>query len=213
MVAELPGLFPVPCCMGGSHSARERSVLRCRCYKRGAGFHASPSRVLTGCLPRHLRAGVPRAICTIVDRLRYSSHESLFEGSEGEGACHRRPPRHAQKKRDRPHARSLRAHHIRRYLRLRRETGSVAPKPPIPNALSRSARASSRGELCGTSSKSTMTALWRNIAGCGRESKGLRSLCLHHEPGDPQARFWKLKKRVWVPPNETKRRREKCLAR
>ncbi len=65
---------------------------------------------------------------------------------------------------------------IRRYLRLRRETGSVAPKPPIPNALSRSARASSRGELCGTSSKSTMTALWRNIAGCGRESKGLRSL-------------------------------------
>src|SRR5829696_9121248 len=50
-----------------------------------------------------------RAVCTTVDRLRYSLYESLFDGSKGKGACRCRP-RHSQK-RDSPHARSLRAHH------------------------------------------------------------------------------------------------------
>src|SRR5215216_4293091 len=49
-----------------------------------------------------------RAVCTTVDRLRYSLYESLFDGSKGKGACRCRP-RHSQK-RDSPHARSLRAH-------------------------------------------------------------------------------------------------------
>src|SRR3712207_9585921 len=50
----------------------------------------------------------PRAVCTTVDRLRCSAHESLFDGSEGEGACRRRP-RHAQKG-DSPHPGCLRAY-------------------------------------------------------------------------------------------------------
>src|SRR3712207_3128652 len=49
-----------------------------------------------------------RAVCTTVDRLRCSAHESLFDGSEGEGACRRRP-RHAQKG-DSPHPGCLRAY-------------------------------------------------------------------------------------------------------
>src|SRR5215204_2077870 len=49
-----------------------------------------------------------RAVCTTIDRLRYSLYESLFDGSKGKGACRCRP-RHSQK-RDSPHARSLRAH-------------------------------------------------------------------------------------------------------
>jgi hypothetical protein len=36
----------------------------------------------------------PRAICTTVDLLRYSVHESLFDGSKGKSGCRRRP-RHA----------------------------------------------------------------------------------------------------------------------
>src|SRR5919199_1084141 len=50
-----------------------------------------------------------RVICTSVDRLRYSAHESLFDGSEEEGArCS--GPRHPQK-RDSAHTRCLRAYH------------------------------------------------------------------------------------------------------
>jgi len=55
-------------------------------------------------------AAVPsRAICTAVDRLRYSVHESLFDGPKGKSSCRRRP-RHAQK-RDSAHAWCLRTHH------------------------------------------------------------------------------------------------------
>src|SRR3712207_8875855 len=39
---------------------------------------------------------VTRAFCTVIDRLRYSLHESLFDGSEGKGACRCRP-RYAQR--------------------------------------------------------------------------------------------------------------------
>src|SRR5215203_3235135 len=53
--------------------------------------------------------GSPRAVCTTVDRLRYSLYESLFDGSKGKGACRCRP--RPSQKRDSPHARSLRAHH------------------------------------------------------------------------------------------------------
>src|SRR5829696_5262849 len=68
-------------------------------YPTGAKVLRSHPR---GCVMR------TRAVCTTVDRLRYSLYESLFDGSKGKGACRCRP-RHSQK-RDSPHARSLRAH-------------------------------------------------------------------------------------------------------
>ena len=51
----------------------------------------------------------PRAVCTSIDRLRYLPHESLFDGSEGEGACCCRSW-HTHK-RDSSHAGCLSAHH------------------------------------------------------------------------------------------------------
>src|SRR5215218_2437385 len=50
-----------------------------------------------------------RAVCTTVDRLRYSLHESLFDGSEGKSACGCRPG-HA-KGRDSSHAGGFSTHH------------------------------------------------------------------------------------------------------
>src|SRR5215216_2730510 len=58
---------------------------------------------------RQLFTQPPRAVCTTVDRLRYSLHESLFDGSEGKSACGCRPG-HA-KGRESSHAGGFSTHH------------------------------------------------------------------------------------------------------
>src|SRR5215217_3996367 len=82
-------------------STSRRSLVSPTSQKRRLPFPTT-----TGCTIR--RYSSIRAVCTTVDRLRYSLYESLFDGSKGKGACRCRP-RHSQK-RDSPHARSLRAH-------------------------------------------------------------------------------------------------------
>src|SRR5215211_4487319 len=69
----------------GSWSSYAGSVARDECVDHG---------VLEGLVKRHGSLfgafRLPRAVCKIIDRLRYSSHESLFDGSEGKSACCRR---------------------------------------------------------------------------------------------------------------------------
>ncbi len=61
---------------------------------------------------------------------------------------------------------------IRRYLRLRREMGSVAPKP-LPKRLPRvGATAESSVAPCGRSLRRTRRRRWRSTARCGRSSTG-----------------------------------------
>jgi transposase len=93
---------------------------------------------------------------------------------------------------------------IRRYLRLRRETGSVAPKPPPKRPFSIGQSVKHRRALWkqleehydATLEKHCL--LWESKQGIkvsiSTMSRAIRRL------------GWTLKKRVWVPPNETKRR-------
>jgi transposase len=99
---------------------------------------------------------------------------------------------------------------IRRYLRLRRETGSVAPKPPPKRPFSIGQSVEQRRALWKQLAETTTLLLWRDIAYSGRLSKEIRSLsplCLERSAG------WdgRSKKESGCLP--TKRRGEKCLAR
>jgi transposase len=93
---------------------------------------------------------------------------------------------------------------IRRYLRLRRETGSLAPKPPPKPAFSIGQSVEHR------------RALWKQLE--EHNDATLEQHCLLWE-GKQGVKVsistmsraigrlgWTLKKRVWVPPNETKKR-------
>ena len=93
---------------------------------------------------------------------------------------------------------------IRRYLRLRRETGSVAPKPPPKRPFSIGQSVEQR------------RALWKQLE--EHEDATLEKHCQLWESkqGDKvsistmsraiRRLGWTLKKRVWVPPNETNKR-------
>ena len=93
---------------------------------------------------------------------------------------------------------------IRRYLRLRRETGSVAPKPPPKRPFSIGQSVEQRRALWKQLEEHNDTTLQRHCQLWERKqgvkvsistmSRAIRRL------------GWTLKKRVWVPPNETKRR-------
>jgi transposase len=93
---------------------------------------------------------------------------------------------------------------IRRYLRLRRETGSVAPKP-YPK------RSYSIGQ-----SVEQRRALWRQLEEHYDATLEKHCLLWERKQGDKvsistmsraiRRLGWTLKKRVWVPPNETKNR-------
>ena len=66
---------------------------------------------------------------------------------------------------------------IRRYLRLRRETGSVAPKPPPKRPFSIGQSLEHRRALWKQLEEhDDATLLWRTIASSGRESKEIKSL-------------------------------------
>jgi transposase len=93
---------------------------------------------------------------------------------------------------------------IRRYLRLRRETGSVAPKPPPKRPFSIGQSVQQRRTLWNQleeyddATLDQHCQLWERKQGVkvsiSTMSRAIRRL------------GWTLKKRVWVPPNETKRR-------
>ena len=93
---------------------------------------------------------------------------------------------------------------IRRYLRLRRETGSVAPKPPPKRPFSIGQSVEQR------------RALWKQLE--EHHDATLEEHCqLWERKHNVKVSIstmsraigrlgWTLKKRVWVPPNETKKR-------
>jgi transposase len=93
---------------------------------------------------------------------------------------------------------------IRRYLRLRRETGSVTPKPPPKRPFSIGQSVEHR------------RALWKQLE--EHDDATLEKHCQlwERKQGDKvsistmsraiRRLGWTLKKRVWVPPNEMKRR-------
>jgi transposase len=93
---------------------------------------------------------------------------------------------------------------IRRYLRLRRETGSVAPKPPPKRPFSIGQSVEQRRALWKQlqehydATLEKHCQLWESKQGdkvsISTMSRAIRRL------------GWTLKKRVWVPPNETKKR-------
>ena len=93
---------------------------------------------------------------------------------------------------------------IRRYLRLRRETGSVAPKP-YPK------RPYSIGQ-----SVEHRRALWKQLEEHNDATLEQHCQLWEIKQGDKVSIStmsraigrlgWTLKKRVWVPPNETKKR-------
>ena len=102
---------------------------------------------------------------------------------------------------------------IRRYLRLRTETGSVAPKPYPKRPFSICQSVEQRRALWKQLEEHNDATLEKHCQLWERESKGLRSL------SPPWVKIsistmsrairrlgWTLKKRVWVPPNETKKR-------
>jgi len=92
---------------------------------------------------------------------------------------------------------------IRRYLRLRRETGSVAPKPYPKRPFSIGQSVEQR------------RALWKQLE--EHDDATLEKHCQlwERKQGDKvsistmsraiRRLGWTLKKRVWVPPNETKK--------
>jgi len=93
---------------------------------------------------------------------------------------------------------------IRHYLRLRKETGSVAPKPPPKRAFSIGQSVQQR------------RALWEQLA--EHDDATLKEHCRLWERKQGvkvsistmsraiRRLGWTLKKRLWVPPNETKKR-------
>jgi transposase len=99
---------------------------------------------------------------------------------------------------------------IRRYLRLRRETGSVAPKPPPKRPFSIGQSVEHRRALWKQLEEHYDATLEKHCRLCGRESEGLRSLsplCLGRSAG------WVGRSKKECGCLRRKRRREKCLAR
>src|ERR671932_1294689 len=94
---------------------------------------------------------------------------------------------------------------IRRYLRLRRETGSVAPKPYPKRPFSIGQSTEQRRALWkqleehDDATLERHCQLWERNQGV-KVSISTMSRAIRHRLG------WTLKKRVWVPPNETKKR-------
>jgi transposase len=94
---------------------------------------------------------------------------------------------------------------IRRYLRLRRETGSVAPKPPPKRPFSIGQSVEQRRALWkqleehNDATLEKHCQLWERNQGL-KVSISTMSRAIRHRLG------WTLKKRVWVPPNEMKKR-------
>jgi transposase len=94
---------------------------------------------------------------------------------------------------------------IRRYLRLRRETGSVAPKPYPKRPFSIAQSVEQRRALWkqlkehNDATLEKHCQLWERNQGV-KVSISTMSRAIRHRLG------WTLKKRVWEPPNETKRR-------
>jgi transposase len=94
---------------------------------------------------------------------------------------------------------------IRRYLRLRRETGSVAPKPYPKRPFSIGQSVEQRRALWkqleehNDATLEKHCQLWERNQGL-KVSISTMSRAIRHRLG------WTLKKRVWVPPNETKKR-------
>ena len=93
---------------------------------------------------------------------------------------------------------------IRRYLRLRRETGSVAPKPPPKRPFSIGQGVEHRRALWkqleehNDATLEQHCRLWEGKQGVKVSISTMsRAIC---------RLGWTLKKRVWVPPNETKKR-------
>jgi transposase len=92
---------------------------------------------------------------------------------------------------------------IRRYLRLRRESGSVAPKPPPKRPFSIGQSVEQRRALWKQLEEHDDATLERHCqlweikqgvkVSISTMSRAIRRL------------GWTLKKRVWVPPNEMKR--------
>ena len=93
---------------------------------------------------------------------------------------------------------------IRRYLRLRRETGSVAPKPLPKRAFSLDQSVEHRRALWkqleehNDATLEKHCHLWETKQGV-KVSISTMSRAIGRLG-------WTLKKRVWVPPNETKKR-------
>jgi transposase len=93
---------------------------------------------------------------------------------------------------------------IRRYLRLRRETGSVAPKPYPKRPFS----------IC--QSVEHRRALWKQLQEHNDATLEKHCQIWERSQGDKvsiptmgraiRRLGWTLKKRVWVPPSETNRR-------
>jgi len=93
---------------------------------------------------------------------------------------------------------------IRRYLRLRRETGSVAPKPPLKRPFSIGQSVEQKRALWNQleehddATLEKHCQLWERKQGVrvsiSTMSRAIRRL------------GWTLKKRAWAPPNETKKR-------
>ena len=94
---------------------------------------------------------------------------------------------------------------IRRYLRLRRERGSVTPKPYPKRPFSIGQSVEQRRALWkqleehNDATLEKHCQLWERKQGV-KVSISTMSRAIRHRLG------WTLKKRVWVPPNETKRR-------
>ena len=93
---------------------------------------------------------------------------------------------------------------IRRYLRLRRETGSVAPKPPPKRPFSIGQSLEQRRALWKQleehydATLEKHCRLWERKQGVTVSVSTMSRAIVRLG--------WTLKKRVWVPPNETKKR-------
>jgi len=93
---------------------------------------------------------------------------------------------------------------IRRYLRLRRETGSVAPKPPPKRTFSIGQSVEQRRALWKQLEEHDDATLERHCQLW--ESKQKVKVSISTMSRAIRRLGWTLKKRVWVPPNETKKR-------
>ena len=93
---------------------------------------------------------------------------------------------------------------IRRYLRLRRETGSVAPKPPPKRTFSIGQSVEQRRVLWKQLEEHDDATLERHCQLW--ESKQKVKVSISTMSRAIRRLGWTLKKRVWVPPNETKKR-------
>jgi transposase len=93
---------------------------------------------------------------------------------------------------------------IRRYLRLRRETGSVAPKPPPKRPFSIGQNVEHRRALWKQLEEHYDATLEKHCRLWERK-RGVK-VSISTMSRAIVRLGWTLKKRVWVPPKETKKR-------